>query len=57
MFSARALDMGSKGRWFETHRKHCAVSLSKTLCLLLSTGSTKEDRKYPDMTDKLLTRA
>ena len=27
----RALDLGSKSCWFETHRSHCVVSLSKTL--------------------------
>ena len=30
---------------FETHRRHCAVSLTKLLYSLLSTGSTQEDRK------------
>ena len=33
------------GRWFEPHRSHWEVSLSKTHSLLLSTGSTQEDRK------------
>ena len=32
-----------------------AESMSLTLCLLLSTGSTQEDRKSSDITDKLLT--
>ena len=39
------LDFGSKGSWFDTHRSHCVVSLSKTLYPLLNTGSTKEDMK------------
>ena len=43
--SGRALDLGSKGCLFETHRKHCVVSLSRTLCPLPSTGSIQEDRK------------
>ena len=32
---------------------HCVVSWSKTLHLLLSTGSTQEE--LPDMTEKLMT--
>ena len=43
--SGRVLDMGSKGPLFETHRKHCVEFLSKTLYSLLSTGSTRGDRK------------
>ena len=41
----RALDWGQKVYWFEPHSRwsHCHVSLSKTLYLLLSTGSTYED--------------
>ena len=34
---------------------NCVVSLSKTRYPLLSTGSTQEDKKRPDMTEKLLT--
>ena len=43
----RALDCGTKGCWFETQRQQSqsVVSLSKTLYLLLSTGSTQEDMK------------
>ena len=41
----RVLDWGSKGCLFETHQSHSVVSLSMTLCLLLRTGSTQEDRK------------
>ena len=41
----RVLDWGSKGCSFETCQSHCVVSLSKTLYLLLSTDSTKEDGK------------
>ena len=44
------------GRWFETHHWQCVLYLSKTLYLLLSNGSAQEDRKHPDMTEKLLTR-
>ena len=39
------IDLESKYHEFETHQRHCAMSLSKTLCPLLSTGSTREDRK------------
>ena len=39
-----------------TGGSHCVVSLSKTLYLLLSTGSTKEDRNRPNMTETLLTQ-
>ena len=38
------LDLRLKGL-FETHEKHCVVSLRKTLYPLLSTCSTQEDRK------------
>ena len=31
------------GRWFETRRRHCVVSLSKSLYSLLSTGLFQED--------------
>ena len=41
----RVIYLGSRGRYFETHRIHCAVALSKTFYRLLITGSTKEDRK------------
>ena len=41
--SGRVLEWRSRGCGFEPHRRHCAVSLSKTLCPLLSTGSTQED--------------
>ena len=36
----------SRGRWFETHQKHCVVSLNKTLYPLLSTGSTQENFQH-----------
>ena len=45
----RALDLGSKGYWFETQQSQCVKPLSK-----LSTGSTKEDMKSSDMIEKLL---
>ena len=37
---------------FESHLRHCVVSLSKTLNRLLSTGPVQ---KSPEMTEKLLT--
>ena len=37
--------LGSKGRKFETHLRHCLVSFSKAIYPLLSTGLTQEDRK------------
>ena len=37
--------MFSKQDLFKTHWRHCVVSSRKTLCPLLSTGSTQEDRK------------
>ena len=39
-----AFDWRSMDCWFELHRRwsHCVVSLSKTLYLLFSTGSTQE---------------
>ena len=37
------VDLGSKGREFESHWRHCVVSL--TLYPLLSAGLTQEDRK------------
>ena len=44
----RMLDLGSKGGEFETHRRHCVVSMSMTLYSLFST-------KRPSMDEKLLT--
>ena len=52
----RALDMGLEGYLFETHRFHCVVSLSKTLYLLLSTGSTQEDKKSSRHVWKIVVR-
>ena len=51
--SGRVLDLRSRGCRFEPHRRHCVVSLSKTVYPLLSTGLTQEDR--PNMAEKLLT--
>ena len=42
---ARVLDSGFKGCEFETHWRHCIVSLSKTLYPLLTNGSNREERK------------
>ena len=49
----RVFYWGLKGYLFELYHQwsHCVGSLSKTVYLLLSTGSTQEDR--PDMTEKL----
>ena len=41
--SGRVLDSRPKDLGFEPHWRHCFVSLSKTHCILLSTGSTQED--------------
>ena len=46
--SGSVLDLMLKGHWFETHQKHCVMSLIKTLDPLLS-------EKCPDLTEKLLT--
>ena len=43
---AQFIVLGSKGCYFETQqRRHCVVSLSKTLYSLLCTGENQEDRK------------
>ena len=56
--SGRVLDVISRGRWFETHRRHCVVSLSKTLCprCLVLVKSMKTG-KCPNITEKLVTWA
>ena len=41
--SGRVLDSRPRDRGFESHQRHCAVSLRKTHLSLLSTGSTQED--------------
>ena len=46
--SGRVLDSRSRGWGFKPHRRHCVVSLSKTLYPLLRTGSTQEDRSQHD---------
>ena len=38
----------SSGCGFEPHRRHCVVSLSKTLYPLLSTGLTQKDLENVD---------
>ena len=40
--SGRVLDSRSRGCEFEPYRRHCVVSVSKTLYPLLSAGSTQE---------------
>ena len=52
--SGRVFDYGC---WFETHWRHCAVSLCKIVYPLLSTGSTQEDMKSSRHDLKLLTWA
>ena len=37
--SGRVLDMRLRGCGFEPHRRHCLVSMTKTLYPMLSTGS------------------
>ena len=52
--SGRALDSRPKVRWFEPHRRHCIMSLSKTqfnTCLLL----VQPRKTRPVITEKLLT--
>ena len=44
----------SKDCYFETHRSHCVVSLSKTFILCLVLVQPRKTRKSPDMTEKLL---
>ena len=50
------LDLRLKGCWFETHRRHCIVSLGKTnvfiLCLVLV--RPRKIGNIPNMTEKLL---
>ena len=46
--SGRELDSRLRGSMFESHRRHCIVTLSKTLYPLLSTGSTLEDPSRHD---------
>ena len=43
--SADSVRLWTEGCEFETHRRHCVVSLSKALYALLGTSSTQEDRK------------
>ena len=46
--SGRVIDSGSRGYGFEPHRRHCVLSLSKTLYPSLSTGSTQADPSRHD---------
>ena len=52
----RVFDSGSKGHEFETHHRHCVVSVSKTLYPLLSTP-VQPRKTPPDMTEELFTGA
>ena len=45
---AQWLDSRSRSYGFEPHRRHCVVSLSKTLYPLLSTRSSQEDPSRHD---------
>ena len=47
------LNLGPRGCGFETHRRHCIVSLSNTYLSLLRRGSTQEEPF--DITERLLT--
>ena len=51
--SGRVLGSRPMGRWFEAHRRHCVVSLSKAYLSLFSTGSPRKAR--PDITERWLT--
>ena len=46
--SGRVLYLRSRGCGFEPHKRHCIVSMSKTLNPLLGTGSTQEDPSRHD---------
>ena len=46
----RALDLRMNGRRFEAHRRHCIVSLSKSLHPLLSTVHPWKTGNSPEMT-------
>ena len=50
--NGRELDSRPRGRRFEPHRRHCVVTLSKTLfpCLLL----VQPRKTHPDVTEKML---
>ena len=51
-----AFDWGLKACYFKTHylRSHCALYLSRTLCLLLVMVQSRKTGKGPNMTEKLL---
>ena len=48
--SGKVFDLGLKGSWFETHRRHCVCRTVPQL----STGSILDDRKSSRLTEKLL---
>ena len=50
--SGRALDSRPKGRWFEPHRRHCVVSLSKNITPSLVLVQPRKTR--PFKTERLL---
>ena len=49
----RVVDLRSSGSWFETYRRDCVVSLSKTFYQLVQPRKTG---KRSDMTETMLTR-
>ena len=52
--SGRLLDSRPKGRWFEPHRRHCVVSLSKNINPSLVLVQPRKTRPY--ITERLLMR-
>ena len=50
--SGRVLDSRPKGRWFEPHRRHCVVSLSKNINPSLVLVQPRKTRPY--ITERLL---
>ena len=50
-FIGRVLDFSLMGCRFESHRRHCIVSLSKTLNPLLIV--MVQNRKHPGITEKI----
>ena len=46
MAKCKSARLEIKGRSFESHQRHCIVSLSKTLILLLDTRSAQETSQH-----------
>ena len=52
-----SLDINKRGSEFVPHRRHCAVSLSKIVYPLLSTGSTQENpSRHNNISSRYATR-